>query len=96
MSKENYQIEKIGMEYIPDLNILQIKVLFRNCYVIIPMNRMAELLKTFEDYYKGGWVEDLKGRYVRLIFDDENGKICAIQHIIDDGKIYFTEKSVME
>lgn len=86
MSETNYQIEKIGVVYMGHYNRTYVK-LYGRCFGIeIPFERMRDFTNIFPDvqWEDGRFLEDLKGRYIRVVIDDKTSNIVAIKHITDD------------
>jgi hypothetical protein len=86
ITETNYQIQKIGIKYIGHYNCSRVLLYGRNFSVEIPLKRMREFTNIFPDvqWEDGRFLEDLKGRYIRVVIDDKTSNIVAIKHITDD------------
>ena len=81
----NSQIEKCGIKYIGHYNYAEIKV-YGDCWgVTIPINRLRDFTNIFpnKNWEDGLFLEDLKGEFIRIVYD-ENNNIIALRHIIKD------------
>ena len=85
LTVRNSQIEKCGIKYIGHYNHSEIKV-YGDCWgVTIPTNRLRDFTDIFpnKNWEDGLFLEELKGEYVRIVYD-ENDNIVALKNIIRD------------
>ena len=81
----NTQIEKCGIKYIGHYNYSEIKI-YGDCWgVTIPTNRLRYFTDIFpnKNWEDGLFLEELKGEYLRIVYD-ENNNIVALKNIIRD------------
>lgn len=91
----NDEIKRIGIRFIGHYNKTEIKVEGTNWHIIVPPNRVRAFCKLFPDvdWENGQYIHTLKGRYVRVTFD-EDSKIYSIQHIVKDLEYYVDHPEV--
>ena len=88
---ENFEIEKIGVLYTAHFNCVELRLYVRNFGVHIPFNRVGEFCALFPDvdWEDGGFLEQLNGRYMRVIID--GGIVKGFMHITKD-LVYMCDK----
>lgn len=82
----NEQVKRAGFYYIGHFGAGELRIDFSACRIVIRNQRKIYdlLYNIFEvDPENGVYFEDIKGKYCRLICDDEFN-IIGIQHIIHD------------
>lgn len=78
----NDEITKVGLEYCSQTDSAQVIVAGDIWKIAVPLHRVGELCKLFPDmnWKDGDLVSRIKGRYVRVTFDDCM-QVYAIHHI---------------
>lgn len=92
---QNMQVKDAGFYYIGHFNAGELRIYFSNCYISvnpIKCKKMFELLYYIFgiDSEDGVFFEQIKGKYCRIETDDQF-RIVAIKHIIDDYTITIEE-----
>ena len=85
LTVRNTQIEKCGIRYIGHYNRAEIKV-YGDCWgVTIQQNRLREFTNIFPNkgWEDGLFLEELKGEYIRIVYNKDNN-IIALRNIIKD------------
>jgi hypothetical protein len=84
MNTFNSKITKCGIEYIAHTDTYRIMCYGNNWGIDIPMERIREFRQIFPefDWEDGTFLEDIKGTYVRVTYDD-NFNVVALHHIVD-------------
>ena len=81
----NTIIERCGMRYIAHYRRAKIKV-YGDCWgITIPIDRLDEFINIFPEmnWEDGLFLEDLNGKYIRIVYD-LSFNIIALRHIIKD------------
>lgn len=85
----NEQVKKAGFYYVGHYGVGELRIDFSNCRIVINNRRkIYDLLdKIFDiDCEDGVYLQDIEGKYCRIITDD-TFTVIGIQHIIRDDCI---------
>lgn len=81
----NDKIKQIGLKYCGHYNTSKIQVVGTTWRLDIPTNKIGEFTRLFPDVNgeDGEFIECLKGRYIRVTYD-ENMVLHSLHHIVKD------------
>ena len=93
ITEENKQVLKCGARFIGHFNIIENIVAFDNCSIVLPKKNLYELLSNIFDINSedGYFLEDLKGKYCRILID-EKGRVIGFKHITKDKSFMLEER----
>lgn len=91
LKARNTKIVDIGLVYTAHYHSCHFSVYGDSWSIRIPFDRIGEFAETVspgDDWEDGKFVKDLKGAYIRLLYDGDSLMVKGIQHIIYDDKRY--------
>ncbi len=80
----NDEIKKAGIKYLGHSNKSYIEIIGSSWRIEIPPRRLGDFTKLFPEmnWEDGRFLEDIKGKYIRVTYDVDNMNIYSIHHIV--------------